>query len=166
MSTDSYHAELALLFGLPNNTTVGSPLRTVLPNITNFYTGGSSTHPVWFYELLGRNIVGSEIIQIEAWKQSRFFTDSSFFIGDFLRGQAVWESWQARSLPNRCLCLRVLQQSGKRGGPLPATFGFRESVRRSSVGGVSFCSTVVFKHVAKQGCYVPVQRIWGSQARP
>ncbi len=48
MSTDSYHAELALWFGLPNNTTVGSPLRTVLPNITNFYTGGSSTHPVGF----------------------------------------------------------------------------------------------------------------------
>jgi uncharacterized protein (DUF1501 family) len=48
MSTDSYHAELALWFGLPNNTTVGSPLRTILPNITNFYTGGGSTHPVGF----------------------------------------------------------------------------------------------------------------------
>jgi uncharacterized protein (DUF1501 family) len=48
MSTDSYHAELALWFGLPNNTTAGSPLRAVFPNIANFHSGGGSTHPVGF----------------------------------------------------------------------------------------------------------------------
>ncbi len=48
-STDSYHAELAIWFGLPNNTTVGSPLRTILPNINNFHVGsGGTNHPIGF----------------------------------------------------------------------------------------------------------------------
>jgi hypothetical protein len=51
MSTDSYHAELALWFGLPNDTTVGSPLRAVFPNIANFHSGGGSTHPVGFMNI-------------------------------------------------------------------------------------------------------------------
>jgi uncharacterized protein (DUF1501 family) len=45
-SSDVYHAELCRWFGIPNN----EHLVTVLPNIRNFYSAGSSSHPVGFLQ--------------------------------------------------------------------------------------------------------------------
>ncbi len=44
ISSDIYHAELCRWFGIPND----SNLQLVLPNIRNFYSPGTSAHPVGF----------------------------------------------------------------------------------------------------------------------